>query len=142
MSALELKPCPFCGGQPVLDPFSGIGGEYYVYCSGHKTGCRCDLGLLDSRAEAIAAWNRRTPPAIRDDENHKATVFGDDNEFCVEWTGRVVLSFSPKEDCGYTIFRDGKWHPGKFKILDEAKQAAEEIKASLRSLIKEDGADE
>jgi len=57
-----LAACPFCGGHAVLDPFSGPDGQYYVYCSGHKAGCRCDLGIFDSKIEAIAAWNRR--PAL------------------------------------------------------------------------------
>jgi hypothetical protein len=76
---------------------------------------------------------------VHKDEIHAPSVWGDDNELSIEWPGRVVLSFSPGEDCGYTIFRDGKWQPGKFKILDEAKQAAEEIAAALRELMKEVG---
>lgn len=76
---------------------------------------------------------------VHKDEMHAPSVRGDDNELLIEWPGQIVLTFSPGEDCGYAIFRDGKWQPGKFKILDEAKQAAEEINAALRELMKEVG---
>ncbi len=60
----ELKPCPFCGGEPIsyyipphehyivdFPPFEGAG---YVECP------HCDCGLsAKTEEEAIEKWNRR-----------------------------------------------------------------------------------
>lgn len=59
-----LAPCPFCGRDGTLDPYSEPDGQYYVYCSGHKAGCRCDLGCFDSKSDAIVAWNRRASALV------------------------------------------------------------------------------
>jgi len=49
----ELKPCPFCGWtKPVIEH---IEGTYNVECPD----CASAGPLEDSRAQAIAAWNRR-----------------------------------------------------------------------------------
>ena len=77
MSAEELLPCPFCG---VSDHLSAIktgsaAGHYYPYA----VVCRhldCDdvRGPTgNGKHEAIAAWNRRTPPAMSADHIGEAT---------------------------------------------------------------------
>lgn len=51
----ELKPCPFCSGKASIRLFYGV--RYGVFCD-----C-CDArvgGLYIEKADAIAAWNRRT----------------------------------------------------------------------------------
>lgn len=49
----ELKPCPFCGSD-VGEPIECTNG-WYIVCDECGT-----AGLAyDSKAEAIAAWNRR-----------------------------------------------------------------------------------
>lgn len=59
-AAPELKPCPFCGGAAFLDNLSESGTErdsYYVHCT------VCEVQQIvnnESRAAAIALWNRRT----------------------------------------------------------------------------------
>ena len=58
---MELKPCPFCGGEPVI----GVYGDYFkISCL--EWLCPCNPVLPDtpgsffkSKAEAIEAWNRR-----------------------------------------------------------------------------------
>lgn len=62
---VELKPCPFCGCGPSEDQhaekvqaYIGLGG-WCVFCEA----CGCEGLRLASRAEAIAAWNTRTPDA-------------------------------------------------------------------------------
>ncbi len=43
----ELKPCPFCGGEPEVAPWE-------VHCT------QCSAHLVEATtAEAIAAWNTR-----------------------------------------------------------------------------------
>ena len=61
---VELKPCPFCGGEAetTLGP---IPGKWGARCK------ECDVWRDDreaAEAEAIAAWNARTvdPAAIRE----------------------------------------------------------------------------
>ena len=50
----ELKPCPFCGGEAKLRRY-GDSAYCYIECS------QCEIGayFYDTKAEAIAAWNRR-----------------------------------------------------------------------------------
>ena len=58
---LSLKPCPFCGNEaPTLDDTScEEAGGYFIQCWG-EDGCgACHWG--NNRAEAITAWNTRTP---------------------------------------------------------------------------------
>lgn len=61
----ELKPCPFCGGEAVVDhwelssPDEGWEDErediYYIVCSE----CGSETYEYRSKEEAIEAWNRR-----------------------------------------------------------------------------------
>jgi Lar family restriction alleviation protein len=122
VSALELKPCPFCGGEATHRRFTGNGFTLarveYTQVSCAKCQIETEpLQPLGSDDRAITAWNRRTPPAIRDDENHKATV---------ERCAKEADDLSRDE-----LFLDAA---GRF--------GAELSAASIRSLIKEDGADE
>ena len=60
MSAENLLPCPFCGGGAVIlrrTLGDGWGDLYLATCQ------KCSAEGLGSsnEAEAIAAWNRRTP---------------------------------------------------------------------------------
>lgn len=49
----ELKPCPFCGGKPVIMANS------VVECRNCPTGKYCGYPSAD-----IAAWNRRAAPVV------------------------------------------------------------------------------
>lgn len=59
----ELENCPFCGGQPTLhDTAEAVenagSGDYFWMCD-----CGIVTTVYAEEAEAIAAWNRRTPPS-------------------------------------------------------------------------------
>ncbi len=69
MSEIELLPCPFCGGDAYVD-----GNDESHFFAGCKT-CFCNVGEAYDRSampehmfltadEAIAAWNRRSPPQV------------------------------------------------------------------------------
>lgn len=54
---IELKPCPFCGGE-----------AHYVKCSDGEAWVRCkdcgtETAIFDSVEEAAEAWNRRADDA-------------------------------------------------------------------------------
>lgn len=58
----NLKPCPFCGAKDELEIWD-LGGDkwgnikelWIVHCAN----CGCNMDWLDSKKEAIEAWNRR-----------------------------------------------------------------------------------
>ena len=54
----KLKPCPFCGGEAVLEDLGGceMSGRFFVRCS------KCDIAqdnLWATKQTAIKRWNRR-----------------------------------------------------------------------------------
>ena len=63
MKENELKPCPFCGGEAVLEPYKARKGyEANIQCNG---GCLALMRTItyDTEEEAVnnvvKAWNRR-----------------------------------------------------------------------------------
>ena len=57
---VELKPCPFCGGDNASQFFhadTGYGASWHVECLAKD--CGAGTSFYDTEAEAIAAWNRR-----------------------------------------------------------------------------------
>ena len=69
MSDMELKPCPFCGGEAVINEIPphkhtfvnmpDCEGFTYIEC----TGCGCTIGA-DTTQQAIEAWNRRADDGL------------------------------------------------------------------------------
>jgi Lar family restriction alleviation protein len=73
MTAPDLKPCPFCGGDKnVICKTDYDGGNAYAvscrYSECHGAIFTLGYGFFHTEAEAIAAWNTRAvdPAAIRD----------------------------------------------------------------------------
>jgi Lar family restriction alleviation protein len=63
MMSGELKPCPFCGGAPVLDGKSESCRVRCLDCGteGHPVFFDSDQDeYIKFEQEAMAAWNRRT----------------------------------------------------------------------------------
>lgn len=56
----ELKPCPFCGGDPITEFACTPDGDgaYFVHCQ-HEDCPAWPNTQGDTEAEAIAAWNHR-----------------------------------------------------------------------------------
>lgn len=58
----ELKPCPFCGGTPIV---SGCDDTLWsVICKK----CAASIDYNETKQEAIEAWNRRVQPPFTSDE--------------------------------------------------------------------------
>jgi hypothetical protein len=69
----ELKPCPFCGGEAVIDHYQWRDNSelpvphdtWQIGCAKEATKDYCCIGRLchirgyNTEGEAIAAWNRR-----------------------------------------------------------------------------------
>lgn len=55
----ELKPCPFCGGDLLVVNDRGDGGCEPLLYRPQCQKCGVGLGGFNTRAEAIATWNRR-----------------------------------------------------------------------------------
>ena len=55
MKEAELKPCPFCGGEPILIK-NGV-GNYQVACDNCEV--RQYAYAHKSKEDASEAWNRR-----------------------------------------------------------------------------------
>ena len=58
MSDIELKPCPFCGGESYLKTWWDIQTGRYVHKILCKK-CRCNSGDWFQKPKAFEAWNRR-----------------------------------------------------------------------------------
>lgn len=60
--AEQLLACPFCGNSAgITEKCSEVGGGFVVFCYI----CPVSLGetvMIETRDEAIAAWNRRSNP--------------------------------------------------------------------------------
>lgn len=75
MTATELLPCPFCGGEAYVEygfnyDYDG-GDRYYVYSADVACDCGCTLHVNNAWPKkyvskehsldfAVAAWNRRS----------------------------------------------------------------------------------
>lgn len=62
---IELKPCPFCGGEAVIttiEPHVHMIATFMADCEGETfiecTGCTCGISGKTER-EAVEDWNRR-----------------------------------------------------------------------------------
>jgi len=64
---MKIEKCPFCGGEADIEeiPGSPFTNETYMWAVGCKD---CNIGWYEeTKAEAIAAWNRRVDvaPVVR-----------------------------------------------------------------------------
>lgn len=54
----DLLPCPFCGGQPLIEQLPK--GSWDVGCDNDNCFTHC---VFSTKDKAVEAWNTRTPPA-------------------------------------------------------------------------------
>lgn len=58
----KLKPCPFCGGEAIIDGCDDT--LWIVICKE----CNASIGYKETKEEAIEAWNRRIESSFTPDE--------------------------------------------------------------------------
>ena len=58
----KLKPCPFCGGEAIIDGCDET--LWIVICKE----CNASIGYKETKEEAIEAWNKRIEPTFTPDE--------------------------------------------------------------------------
>lgn len=58
----KLKPCPFCGGEAIVDGCDDT--LWIVICKE----CNASIGHKETKEEAIEAWNKRIEPTFTPDE--------------------------------------------------------------------------
>lgn len=58
MADEELKPCPFCGRQPVLEQDEFVKTYWKIYCSNVDCVAFYARGFFGKQS-AVKAWNRR-----------------------------------------------------------------------------------
>lgn len=68
--SIELKPCPFCGGEATMSSYtyslSGLGTQYKVECEGHDCPAQPTVDWHYWTAEEAAeAWNTRAERTCR-----------------------------------------------------------------------------
>lgn len=84
---MEIKKCPFCGGEAELQHGAFIGGKTtsYVMCLKCRAGSEpvVTVSSLCSDDEAIKKWNQRADEKARDPENYKKVSY-DGIYFCVD----------------------------------------------------------
>ena len=113
MTAPDLKPCPFCGGNKtvICKTDYGDGDAYAVSCRYHEChGAIFTLGYgyFSTEAEAIAAWNTRAidPAAIREAALREAAALAE--ALAVKWWAEYKDRLSPHcADPQYQGMSDG-----------------------------------
>ena len=59
-----LNPCPFCGGSEIMLVIGEECGSYRLHCRNDACDVEVATYSVETEADAIAAWNRRTPAAV------------------------------------------------------------------------------
>lgn len=75
----HLLPCPFCGGPATTR-------EWHVWCDA----CNCDI-VRGTKAEAMAAWNRRSPATPDLDPNELRQLASQIYECAIAWEPEARL---------------------------------------------------
>ena len=91
----KLKPCPFCGAEPIVTGQYNMAAEWYQ-CSCPKCHISQTGNGYRSRLEAFDAWNRRTNdgPAVQAEWQGKGDGYAD---------GALVFDVWHCSECGYCI---------------------------------------
>ena len=73
--SIELKPCPFCGGEANTFQTRWTNNRWYTCCPSCETICGLPdgydfVGKYDTEAEAAEAWNTRAERTCHDEAKY------------------------------------------------------------------------
>lgn len=74
-----LKPCPFCGSEPVMRR----GGRYGFWALCQH--CGAALRMSDTEEDAANAWNRRAASAALSSPARNCDRYGDEDDAFAAW---------------------------------------------------------
>lgn len=132
----EIKPCPFCGGEPQFrsrpqSEDNGLGFIAFISCKCGGYSARAHIfgeggGLDEATAQAISTWNTRAPVKVKQleweqlsESHHRANIIPFGN-LCIESYGNGWESiWSIPGFC--STFKSGK-----FDTPEAAKAAVQE----------------
>jgi Lar family restriction alleviation protein len=104
MTAPDLKPCPFCGGnKTVICKTDYDGGDAYAvscrYPDCHGAIFTLGYGYFFTKDEAIAAWNTRAvdPAAIREAALREALKIIDEWTYCSNAEEEILTLIGEKK---------------------------------------------
>lgn len=93
---VELKPCPFCGGDAVAG--SNFDNDHYVMCGADCDRCGGMVGYMKTEMAAIENWNRRTALASGSGDHAELARLADMADWMADGdpgaNGSVLLSAS------------------------------------------------
>lgn len=67
---MELKPCPFCGGEATLHDESDCGDGWMVYCPSNECSIAAETMRYEKPQHAIEAWNTRVNDMTDEQRSH------------------------------------------------------------------------
>lgn len=101
----ELLPCPFCGGEAIVQPTYDIDTSerdgYFAWCSNYECECKPQTRDYLTEAEAIEAWNTRVERTCNNATlvagwfvcsscGYQENYFGDRNNYCPNCGAKVI----------------------------------------------------
>lgn len=84
-------PCPFCGGEAIIEYDSVAPFEYDVFCGD----CGVTLGISEDKNVALREWNTRPAPPVGRCGDCK------NREMCCHHNSRYVGQFEEDDFCSY-----------------------------------------
>ena len=75
---MELKPCPFCGGEPEI--ITDLSGGFYIHCKN----CGCSTFGAMHKELAIEKWNRRQSPSVTEEVREALEFYAWGNHYMTD----------------------------------------------------------
>ena len=153
MSAEELLPCPFCGETANALQSGRVEsyGDWIAGCDNEQCMTQPEV-LAATKIKAIAAWNRRTPPAMSADHIGEATNMVAPVE-AVAWrlrrVGETRWNFWDLDPCVHNpVYADAtRWevqplytHPAPIKPSGDTGELREKMKRAIWTQLPQEDA--
>lgn len=126
----ELLPCPFCGGNFIVACRTNDKSKYVVMCN--ETDCQMEVltDQFDTRSEAVAAWNTRTPTTSAIEAAKTAA------EEILDWLNFDCALDEVKENIEAVTYIISKHLPDARAVDGDAREAV--LRMALTAIAKDD----